>query len=154
MLTRRIAKLEKEGLVEYTAIPNLGKLDVEIMAFSFNKWTNEAFTKVLPKKDFAKKVQHFLSTHPNVIFATTGGSGLEEMNSASISIHKDYADYSKFAKEIKTVWGKYVDKFDSFIVSLKSNYVVRHITFKVLAEYFDQVYGTRARQQRIPDQRR
>ena len=57
------------------------------------------------------------------------------MDSASISVHKDYGDYSKFLREIKREWGKNVATFDSFILSLDSDDLVRPITFKYLGEY-------------------
>ncbi len=137
-ISRRRARLEKEGLLEYTAVPNLGKLGFEIMALSFSKWTSEAVTEMLPTEEFAKNVRIFFSKHPNVIFATTGGQGLEGMDSASISIHTDYSDYSSWVKEIKANWGKYISKFESYIISLRSAEVVRQISFKHFGEYMSE----------------
>jgi DNA-binding Lrp family transcriptional regulator len=137
-ISRRRARLEKEGLLEYTAIPDFKKLGFQIMVFSFSKWTPEALTELLPKEEFIKQVQKFFSRFPNVIFATTGGSGLGGMDSASISVHKDFNDYTKFMKEIKKEWGKNVATFDSFIFSLGSNDVVRPVTFKHLGEYINK----------------
>jgi len=137
-VSRRRARLEKEGMVDYTAIPDFRKLGFQIMAFSFSKWTPEALTELLAKEDFAEQVQRFFSRFPNVIFATTGGSGLGGMDSASISVHKDYGDYSKFLKEIKREWGKNIAAFDSFIFSLDSDDLVRPITFKYLGEYINK----------------
>jgi len=134
-ITRRRTRLEKQGLIEYTAIPNLAKLGYEIMAFSFSRWTTEALTKLLPTREFERQVQLFLSKHPNVIFATTGGSGLDGLNSVSISIHKNFADYERWAREIRSTWGEFVAEFKSFIFALDSKDVVRQITFKYLPEY-------------------
>ena len=134
-VSRRRTRLEKEGLLDYTAIPDFRKLGFQIMAFSFSKWTPEALAELLDKEDFVRQVQRFFSRFPNVIFATTGGSGLGGMDSASISVHKDYNDYTKFMKEIKKEWGKNVAAFDSFIFSLGSDDVVRPITFKHIGEY-------------------
>ena len=137
-ISRRRAKLEKEGYFDYTAIPDLKKLGFRIMAFSFSKWTPEAATELLSEEEFGKQVQKFFSIYPNVIFATTGGSGLGGMDSASISVHKDYDDYAKFVKEIKKEWGKNVSTFESFMFSLTSGDLIRPITFKYLAEYIDK----------------
>jgi len=134
-VTRRRARLEKEGLMEYTAIPNFEKLGFEIMSFSFSKWTSEALTEMLPTEEFNKQVQEFFSKHTNVILATTGGSGLGGMDSASISVHKNYAEYRNWVNEIRSTWGKYVDEFESFTFSLKGKNMVRNITFKFLPEY-------------------
>lgn len=136
-VTRRRASLQKRGMLEYTAIPNFKQLGFEIMAFSFGRWTPEAMGKVVDKKEFSKGIQKFLSNHPNVIFGTTGGEGLGGMNSASISVHKNFADYAKWAKEIRDYLGEYVSNFDSFIFSLHSSNVVRQITFKHFADCLD-----------------
>jgi len=127
--------MEDEGLLEYTAVPDLSKLGFEIMAISFSKWTSEALAEVLPTEKFAEQVKEFLSKHPNVIFSATGGSGLRGMNSVSISVHKDYGEYYNWVREIKNVWGKNVAEFESYIVSLGGKYVVRPITFKHLPDY-------------------
>jgi DNA-binding Lrp family transcriptional regulator len=137
-VTRRRAQLEKKELLDYTAIPNFKKLGFQIMVFSFSKWTPQAHTELLAKEEFAKQVKRFFSRFPNVIFATTGGSGLGGMDSASISVHKDYSDYTKFMREIKREWGKNVAEFDSFIFSLGTDDVVRPITFKYLGEYINK----------------
>jgi len=134
-VTRRRARMEKAGLFEYTAIPDFSKLSIEIMAISFSKWTSEAFVEGLPKKRLDEQVKRFLSTHPNVIFSATGGSGLKGMNSVSISVHKDFADYYNWVKEIKILWGKNIAEFDSYVLSLESNNVSRYITFKYLPDY-------------------
>jgi len=134
-VTRRRIQLEKEGLIDYTAIPDLKKLGFQIMAFSFSRWTPEALTELLPEEEFAKQVRRFFSRFPNVIFATTGGTGLGGMDSASISVHKNYGDYTKFTKEIKREWGRNVAAFDSFVFSLETDDIVRPITFKTLREY-------------------
>jgi len=134
-VTRRRARLEKEALLEYTAIPDFKKIGFEIMALSFSKWTSKAVAEMLPTEDFTKNVQMFFSKYPNVIFATTGGHGLRGMDSASISIHKDYSDYSRWVNEIRMHWGNYISEFETFIISLKSSQVVRQISFKHFGEY-------------------
>ncbi|MCW4052374.1 MAG: winged helix-turn-helix transcriptional regulator [Candidatus Bathyarchaeota archaeon] len=133
-VTRRRARLEKRGMLEYTSIPNFKQLGFEIMAFSFSRWTPDAMGKIVDKEEFSKEIQKFLSNHPNVIFGTTEGEGLGGMNSACISVHKNFADYAKWAKEIKDYWGEYVSDFNSFIFSLYSTNVVRQITFKHFAD--------------------
>ncbi|MGD8565260.1 MAG: Lrp/AsnC family transcriptional regulator [Candidatus Bathyarchaeota archaeon] len=137
-VTRRRTKLEKEGYLEYTAIPNLPKLGYDIMVFNFSKWTPDALTRMLPRDDFGKQVRLFLSNHPNVIFGSTGGTGLNGMNATSISFHKNYTEYSDWTKEIESVWGDYVKEFDRFIISLKSANIVRQITFKFLSDHLQQ----------------
>lgn len=137
-VTRRRTMLEKEGLMEYTAIPNLKKLGFEIMAFSFSQWTRKTLTDSLGTEEFAKQIQTFLSKHPNVVFATSWGIGMGAMDAASISFHKDYTDYDKFVERIRREWGEHVSKFDQFIINLSDKDIVRQITFRHLGEYINQ----------------
>ena len=60
-VSRKRAKLEKEGLLDYTAIPDLKKLGFQIMAFSFSKWTPEALTELLPREEFEASAKVFFT---------------------------------------------------------------------------------------------
>jgi DNA-binding Lrp family transcriptional regulator len=127
-ITRRRAKLEREKLLEYTAIPNFRTLGFEILAFHFAHWKHETYPD-----ERMPKAKSFISKHPNIIFVSTGrGLGMDRM---FISLHKDYADYAKFMRELKGEWWKYMEKVDSFIVSLKSDKILRQLTFKHLEAY-------------------
>ena len=66
-ITRRRTIIEKNGILEYTAIPDLKKLGFEILAFTFGKWNFQKYpdTRVEEIKDFIAK-------HPNIIFISTG----------------------------------------------------------------------------------
>ncbi len=132
-VTRRRAKIEKELSIDYTAIPNFKKLGMEIMAFHAVQWKPEGYESLSQTEDFMKKVNEFLSKHPNVIFASSGqGCGFSRI---AITIHRDYSDFVKFRTEFQKEWGQCAAKHDSFIVSLKSDKVVRHLTLKYLADY-------------------
>ncbi len=137
-VTRRRARLEKEELIEYAAIPDLDKLGYQIMAFSFSKWTTQALTEVLPAKEFDKQVQLFFSKYPNVIFAATGIHGVEGMNSVSISVHRDFSGYHGWVNDVKATWGENIAKFDSYVISLKKENIVRQITMKHLPKCIEQ----------------
>lgn len=138
-VTRRRGNLERRRLLDYSAIPNFGELGFEIMVFSFSKWTEKAITESVSKEEVAKRVEFFFSKHPNVIFGTTQGHGMG-MDAAAISIHRNYADYDKYLQEIRREWGKYMTDFQSFIINLTSENVVRPITFKHFSDY---VYATK-----------
>ncbi|MCK4498779.1 AsnC family transcriptional regulator, partial [Candidatus Bathyarchaeota archaeon] len=71
-ITRRRAKLEKEGFLNYKIIPNFKKLGVEIMAFTLLVWKREAHDKLLEEEDYNRRVQVFISKHPNIVFASSG----------------------------------------------------------------------------------
>lgn len=132
-ITRRRARLEKQKLLEYTAIPNLEKLDYDIVAFIFLVWKRKEHEELAREKNYMKKINAFMSKHDNIIFASSGeGLGMTRI---TISIHKGYSDYVAYRRDIESVGGRYIDRIESFIVSLKSDQVLRLLTFKHLAEY-------------------
>ncbi len=138
-ISRRRAMLEKEGLLEYTAIPHLEKLGFEIMAFIFGRWNLKEFpdTRV-------EEMNDFISKHPNIVFVSTGrGIDYDRM---AIAFFKDYSEYSKIMHEYKCGWGKYYSQFASFIVSLQSDKILRHVTFKHLGDYLKKKYITQNHQ--------
>lgn len=126
-VTRRRTQLEKEGLLEYTAIPDLGKLDFEIVVFTFGKWNFNAYpdTRVQAAKDF-------INRHPNIIFVSTGRGDFGDR--VAISVHKDYAEYSRFMSEVRQEWAELMGDPKTFIISLKADNIVRRLTFKYLMD--------------------
>ena len=132
-VTRRRAKMEKELSIDYTAIPNFSKLGMEIVALHFVQWKPEGYETLSQMNDFKKKVNKFLSKHPNIIFASSGqGCGFSRM---TVTVHRDYSDFVNFRTDFEKDLGQYTAKYDSFIISLKSDKVLRHLTLKYLADY-------------------
>ena len=127
-VTRRRAELEKERLLDYTAIPDLKELGFEIVAITFGN--RAAFPQHAELQ--IQKAKDFIERHPNIIFVSSG-IGLNS-DRVVVSAHKDYSDYSEFQREIKQEWGEIMEVVGSFIVSLPSDSVLRHLTFKYLAE--------------------
>lgn len=126
-VSRRIKELDKERMLEYTAVPDLRKLGFEIIAFTFGKWDRQQFpdTRVEEMRDF-------ISKHPNIIFVSTGqGEGWDRVG---ISVHRNYSEYHKLIQEFKSTWGQYFGTFCSFIVSLQSDNVLRSLSFKWLTD--------------------
>jgi DNA-binding Lrp family transcriptional regulator len=124
-ITRKRKIFEKEGLLEYTAVPDLRKLGFEILAITFASWKHEAH----PDQKIPE-AQAFLTKHPGMIFVSTGyGLGSDRI---CVSVHRSYSDYAKLMQELKTEWEPYMEKFNSFIVSLKSDTVLRSLSFKYL----------------------
>ncbi|MDH5448287.1 MAG: winged helix-turn-helix transcriptional regulator [Candidatus Bathyarchaeota archaeon] len=131
-VTRRRAGLEKEELLDYTAIPNFEKLGFEIMAFTFGHWKHGTSPDEKPSE-----AKSFLSKYPNIIFVSTGrGCGMDRM---FVSVHKDYTDYAELMSALKTEWGKFMSASDTFIVSLKGDNILRNLTFKYLKDYMKKV---------------
>jgi len=132
-VTRRRAKMEKELSIDYTAIPNFSKLGMEILVFHFVQWKPEGYETLSQMNDFMKKLNKFLSKHPNIIFASSGqGCGFSRI---TVTVHRDYSDFVNFRTDFEKDWGQYTAQYDSFIISLKSDKVLRRLTLKYLADY-------------------
>ena len=132
-ITRRRAKLEREGILNYRLIPNFKKLGIEIMAFILLVWKREAHDKLLKEEDYNSRIQGFFSKHPNIVFASSGqGLGMTRM---AITVHKSYSDYVKFMSSIDEQWGKYLARCDSFIVSFTSDKILKQFAFENIIEY-------------------
>jgi DNA-binding Lrp family transcriptional regulator len=130
-VTRRRTILEKQGFLEYSAIPNLKKLGFEILAFTFGRWNFQEYpgTRV-------EQMKQFIAQNPNMIFISTGtGSGYDRIG---VSVHRDYADYSRTIQNFKTGWGKYFETLSSFIVSIQTDKILQNLSFKYLVNLVEQ----------------
>jgi len=131
-ITRRRTRLEKEGLLDYRIVPNFEKLGYEILAFTLLVWKREEHMKLTQDEDYMRRVQTFLSEHPNIVFASSGhGLGMTRI---VITVHENYSEYVKLMRKIDDEWGVYMEKYDSFIVSLKSDNVLKEFSFEHLID--------------------
>lgn len=126
-VSRVRVRLEKQGLIDYSAIPNLAKLGFDIIAVTFGNRDYQKHPEINLQraKDFAER-------HPGLIFGAFG-SGLGH-DRIAISIHRNYSDYSKFLQEMRSEWAEIMDIKDSFIVSLKSKEVIQPLSLKHFAD--------------------
>jgi len=126
-VSRVRVRLEKQGFIDYSAVPNLAKLGFEIIAVTLGKRDYKKSPEINVQKaaDFAKK-------HPNLIFGASGsGLGCERI---AISIHRSYSDYSKLMQEIKNEWSGIMET-SSFLINLKGKDVVQPLSLKPLADH-------------------
>jgi len=134
-ITRRRGQLEKKRLLDYTAIPDLKELDFEILAITFgNRAAYPAHAELQ-----IQKAKDFIERHPNLIFVSSGRGFNSDR--VVISVHKNYTDYSKFQQQIKQEWEEIMAVEGSFIISLTSDSILRHLTFKNLAELIKKEHG-------------
>lgn len=126
-VTRKRRMFEKERLLEYTAVPNMKKLGFEILALSFGSWKDKTHSD--EKK---AEIKAFLSKHANIVFLSSGRSSNADM--LCVSFHKTYSDYAEFMRELRGSWAESVTPLDSFIVSLRSDSILRDLTFRHLAD--------------------
>ena len=125
-VTRLRNQLEKEGTIqEYTIIPDLTKMDYSIMAIFCIKY----------KAHLKEKVEEMTSEaaieHSSTVFASRAqGMG---KNAVSISLFKDYGEYSKYVEDLASKWDDIVDEWDSMIVDLKGP-ILKPFSLKYLVE--------------------
>ena len=127
-VSRNRQRLERQGLIEYTGLPNLSKLGIEIIAITFGNWKLDLYpdTQLTAAKAFAEK-------HPNLIFLSSGrGLGSDRV---AITVHRNYSDYAKFLLEVKSDWGKFMGVTGSFLISLSSDDPIRAFSFKYVMDY-------------------
>lgn len=126
-VSRIRVRLEKQGLVDYSAVPNLAKLGFEIIAVTLAKrnYKKQPEVNVQKARDFVKR-------YSNIIFVASG-SGLGK-DRILVSIHRNYSDYSKFVQEMKAEWGGWAE-LESFLISLAGKDVVQPLSLKPFAEH-------------------
>lgn len=126
-VSRIRARLEKEGVIAYTGVPDLKKLGFQIIAVTFGN------SKSGPHSDaMTAKAKTFIDDHPNLIFASSG-RGLSS-DRIAISVHKSYSDYAEYVREIRAEWPEFMTMTDSFLISLNSDNIPRPISLKYIAE--------------------
>jgi DNA-binding Lrp family transcriptional regulator len=130
-VTRRRGQLEKERLLEYTAIPDLKKLGFEILAMTFANWKVGQYPGT-----FVPKAKDFIGKHPSIIFVSTGRGN--DSDRVAISVHRNYSDYAEFMQEIRKEWADYMEIEHTFIIALNSDDVLRPLSFKTMAECLEK----------------
>ncbi len=134
-VSRRILDLEKGGLLDCTSIPDMAKLDFEIMAVTFGTLRVEGVDEWSIKDG-----NDFLKDHPNVIYVSTG-RGLS-FNMIFISLHKSYSDYRSFLGELGKQQQPFTGEHKSFMISLKYDNILRDLTFKHLARQIEKEHSS------------
>jgi DNA-binding Lrp family transcriptional regulator len=124
-ITRKRTRLESEGYInEYTVIPNLVKMGYEIIAFTFL-----AFTEAKP--ELLAKAREWGRKQPNILFASDG-EGLG-MNSIIVSVHRNYASFSRLITNMRQDWQANLKDVQSFILSVnRQELMVKSFSFKYL----------------------
>ena len=130
-VTRRRARLEKEVIDGYTAVPKWKKLGYEILAFTFVKTKQDLRTKEL-YDGAVKRGAEFLMKHHNIIMS--GGCRGMGKNGFIISVHKSYSDMDDFLADHKREIGDMCVDIDTILVNLGGNQILKPLHFKYLAE--------------------
>jgi len=139
-VSRLRSKLEKKVINEYTMRPNLVELGFELLVVTFGmlNYKKQADPRL------GKKIKDFVKKRPNIIFASTG-KGMHS-DRLSISIHRNYSDYSKYMQELTTEYGEFYTTTDSFLISLTNDKILRPMTLRPIANHLkDEKKMKRAR---------
>jgi DNA-binding Lrp family transcriptional regulator len=129
-VTRRRAKLEKEFIEGYTAIPKWEKIGFELVAFTVVK-TNRNYAKRKKGEPILSEGREWLMKQPNVIFALAG-EGME-WDGLIISYHTNYSDYTEFKVTLDEELSPIVSESRSFIAANIDKYIIKPFHFKYLA---------------------
>jgi len=110
-ITRMRTKLLNEGVIkEFTVIPDFAKMGYEIMAISCVK---KKTSITMPSEKGLK----WMKNNSNIIFAAAAeGMG---KNGVIISLHKNFANFSKFVSESRQYWGEEIEDYDTILISLQ-----------------------------------
>ena len=109
-VTRKRANLEKEGYIkEYTAIPDIAKLGFDFVAVTFLSFAED-------RPELFDKAREWTKNRPCIIYAANG-EGMA-MNSVMISLHANYASYSKLITELRRDWLPNLKDVQTFMISL------------------------------------
>ena len=132
-ITRRRARLEREGFLNYNTVPNFKKLGVELMAFMLLVFKRQVHEHDHEKEDCNHRLLTFISKQPNLVFASSGhGLGMTRI---MMTVHKNYSDYVKFLGVIDDRWGTCLERNASFIISFKSDTILKQFSFENIIDY-------------------
>ncbi|HML02679.1 MAG TPA: Lrp/AsnC family transcriptional regulator [Candidatus Bathyarchaeia archaeon] len=124
-VTRRRKLLEKAGMIqEYTAIPDFTKMGYDFVAMTFLTFAEDS-------PEFLDKEREWAKGKSSVIYVTKGeGMG---MSCFIISIHRNYASYSKLITELKRDWQPTLTNVQTFMASLaRPELLIKPLSFRYL----------------------
>ena len=124
-VSRLKSKMLKDRMIlHFSAIPDLGKMGYEIMAFSFVKFKLDHVNQI-------QKMAHtWAESHPEILFTSRAeGMGADAI---TISVHKNYAAYKEFLAQNRECWGDLMENVNFVLVDLHGEFT-KPLSFKSLA---------------------
>ena len=118
--------LEKEAILQYTAIPDFSYLGFDLMVFTLYRMKESL-------QPIRERAEQWLREQPNILFSSEG-QGMEA-DRVTISVHRDYADFSEFHKRFRREMSPHFETFKTFIVSLRGHKISRFFTFPDLVKH-------------------
>ena len=130
-VTRRRARIERDLIDGYTAVPKWEELGYEILAFTFVKTKQTLGLKEKYKAAYERGTK-WLMNHANVIMS--GGCRGMSVNGFMISVHKSYSDFDSFMAKHKRELGDTFTDVQTVLVNLGGSQILKPLHFKYLAE--------------------
>ena len=106
-ITRNRHRLEKNIIVSYAGIPNMQKLGIKLIAFTFGRCVNSS-------SESEKKLNSFRENMSNVIFSGYGEGMGKTM--IIVSLHDDFTDYTTFMGNLRQTFSGCYEDLESFFV--------------------------------------
>jgi DNA-binding Lrp family transcriptional regulator len=125
-VTRKRTILEREGLIrEYTIIPDLEKMGYQILVFTFLSFEQP------PKPQVIEKAREWTKKQPSVLFSADGaGIG---MNNVMVSVHEDYASFSRLLTKLREDWQPSLKDVQSFMICVnRPELFIKQFSFRYL----------------------
>jgi DNA-binding Lrp family transcriptional regulator len=114
-ITRVRHRLEKKVQMSYTGLPDLSKMNIELLSFICGKCNNS-------RTEINNCVEKMVENFPRIIFAAEG-EGMKK-TCIFITINKDFNDFTDFLKEFRLSCRGIREEIESFLVPTK--YVIRN----------------------------
>jgi len=109
----------------FSAIPDLAKMGYEIMAFSCVKFKPEKIAEIE-----ARAVCWVRRNHEILFTSRTQGMGMDAL---TISVHKNYTDYSNFIEKNKETFGDLIAEAHNMLIDFKGH-ITKPFSLKYLTE--------------------
>jgi DNA-binding Lrp family transcriptional regulator len=130
-VTRRRARIEKEFIDGYTAIPKWEKIGFEIVVFTFIK-SRVKYGKPEKREKALDETKEWFKKQPNVILAFSGqGMGWDGI---CVSFHKNYSDFAEFIRKHDSALSDLIIESQSFIVDINPSVTIKPFHLEYLAE--------------------
>ena len=118
--------LEKEAILQYTAIPDFAYLGFDLIVFTLYRMKESL-------QPIRERAEQWLREQPNILFSSEG-QGME-VDRVTISVHRDYADFSEFHQRFRREMSPHFETFKIFIVSLRGHKISRLFTFNDVVKH-------------------
>ena len=118
--------INEDYIRSYSVIPNLSKLNVELIAFTVIKWKDYKQKEKLEKFGVELKKN-------NLMFFCAPGEGFNNKTKIMITFHEDYKSYELFLTKLRSEWEVMIEDMDSFLVSTDN--IIKNFDFGIVGDF-------------------